>query len=306
MENTIRSYNLSPINHMVDVYKVSPQSCFKLAKGEAFPDVVGGKKVDPFRYKPFYGVELEVMPSDLMIKKFSDGTRANALLAAAYHVDKLINKTQRIGVCKSDGSVSGGFEIVAVPGSHLWHVTEGWEAFFDKEKGVAKYIAGWKHTSCGMHVHVSKAALTPIQIGRQLVFINDKANKEFVEKVAGRGNSTYCKMLPKTIKDGYYGGNGDRYQAINVETGKGTIEYRIFRSNTSKHGFLKNIDFVASLVTWTKEASNLALGMKDYLAWLDERRGEYKYLAHWMVKNGYFKEKHKTNLKYKEEPEMVA
>jgi hypothetical protein len=107
------------------------------------------------------------------------------------------------GLLKSDSSIEDdgeGFEIVSLPATLEYHQTQWGDAFFDP---LAKHCRGWKHKNCGMHVHVSRAALTALQIGRLLVFVNGDGNavnnRAFIEAVAGRSETEFCHIYDKRI-----------------------------------------------------------------------------------------------------------
>lgn len=279
---------------------------FRVAKGE--------KVTDDTLY---FGIELECMPSDKCVKKYGD----EAFAKSARICNNSLNLKNNLCIIKHDGSLRDantnkykGFEIVSIPGTHLFHTTEGWEDFFRKG-GPHEAIAGWDHPECGIHIHVGRAALSNARIGKLLVFANDTKNRLFVEHVAGRNHNRYSKYIEKKL-DGSDANSGfanpDRYQAINLQTLKPTIEFRIFRSNTAKHGFLKNIDFVHALCTWAEQASLATFtdkevpSYKPFLEWCNKQRGTYKFLTQWLVKHKYLKEIHKFNAEYMEPILMEA
>lgn len=258
----------------------------------------------------YLGVELEVVASKF-VRKFDP---LNWLNTAARVCDANLRYKNKMGILKSDSSIGPeGFEIVSVPGTHLAHTTEMWEDFF-REDGPHRTVAGWNHKQCGMHIHVGRNALTSFHIGKMSVFITAKNNREFVEHIAGRKECDYSKFYDKKLKDGEHSNRRgeDRRQALNLQTGKPTVEFRIFRSNTSKHGFMKNIDFVHALCVWSRDCSAAVLthptepSYKDFIAWCDKNRGSYKYLTEWLVKHKYLTERHKFNPKYQQPILMEA
>jgi hypothetical protein len=133
------------------------------------------------------GFELEVMPH---------GRRAEAAGAILAALDDR-------GILKNDGSLrDGGFEIVSLPATLAYHQTQWGSAFFDT---LAAHVRGWREPTCGMHVHLSRDALTPLQIARLEVFVNGDGmrinNRHFIEKVAGRGATEYCCHYNKKLTD---------------------------------------------------------------------------------------------------------
>jgi hypothetical protein len=102
---------------------------------------------------------------------------------------------------------------------------------------------------------------------------------------------------------------GGRYSAINVNTqGKPTIEFRIFRSNVAKAGFMKNIDFVHSLLTWCSVASAdpNKLTVPEYIKFIEQNRGQYKWMSAWLVDEQRMKRIHKINEKFTTLKEFAA
>lgn len=107
------------------------------------------------------------------------------------------------GILKYDGSIpENGFEIVSLPATLAYHQTQWDESFFSM---LFAHVRGWREPSCGMHVHLSRDALTPLQIARLQVFINGDGkhinNKLFIEKVAGRGATAHSAQHNKRLTD---------------------------------------------------------------------------------------------------------
>ena len=156
-----------------------------------------------------------------------------------------------------------------------------------------------------MHVHMSRAALSHLQIGRLAQFFTDDPNVPFIEKVAGRGSGTYNQIKKKKITDvkrGRYGSgrdatglayghDNDRRQCVNL-TKEGIVEIRIFQSNVSKVGFLKNIEFCDAVANFCRTASNTQLNRENFLKWMGEHRGVYPNFVQWAVREGLMTTRH--------------
>jgi hypothetical protein len=251
-------------------------------------------------------------------------------LYIASSVTDTFMKNRSMGILKHDGSIGQlGFEIVSVPGTHAWHLHDAWNGFFKEDYPEDKqhlapsyYLSGWANNggqsrapwcfndndmdtfnrpTCGIHVHVSKNALTPLQLGKMLMFVN-KNERKFIEKVAGRSANQYSQFYDKTLKHGRLLNSNKyqlsrtnmdqarrdqsgRYEAINITGSKPTVEFRIFRSNVSKGGFFKCIDFVQSVVDWTRNSSIKETTLDNYLEFLNSSRGAYPWLIKWLVEN---------------------
>jgi hypothetical protein len=203
-------------------------------------------------------------------------------------------------ITKSDGSVNNGFEIVSVPASLAWH-TANVKPWLEKAQ---HYLSGWPHNDCGIHVHVGIDQLSPLTQGKLLTFMHDPANQAFITTIAGRDTNTYClrgetkKKIPDYRREYDHG----RYQALNFSTrGKKTVEFRIFRSNVSPAGFMKNLEFVHALCVWARLTSmqdvcNTQRGIKkarvtkateNFIAWVQKERAQYPHLVRWFEANGF-------------------
>ncbi len=261
----------------------------------------------------------------------------------------------RRGIVKNDGSLPDeGFEIVSLPATLAYHQTGWGDSFFAT---LARHAHGWDEKSCGMHVHMARDALTPLQIARLQVFVNGDGqkidNRDFIEKVAGRGSTEYCKHFNKRLTDcapvierhepirpidhddcecascliqreAYARAldasrgsealrhhfrqmrkandgklsrvcrdrrNTERYQAINLQN-DATIEWRIFQSNVSRLGFLKNLEFCHAAAKFCSDAGNTGLHTHNFLGWIDRHRGEYPNFIRWAVRENVMARRH--------------
>ena len=108
-----------------------------------------------------YGVELEVLPKTSVASK-----------VAKYNCGKSLHN---FALLKSDSSLgSAGFEIVTVPATLEFHRKVLWNDFFKTPFSdgltAAKSVQSWDTGVCGIHVHLTRAALTEMQLSKLLVF----------------------------------------------------------------------------------------------------------------------------------------
>lgn len=187
-------------------------------------------------------------------------------------------------VFKRDGSLgSGGFEIVTRPDSMAIHHAK-WKPLLEASPG--RRLRSWIGGRCGMHVHVTKSALSQLQLAKMLCFLNDPGNTAFVSTVAGRLPCHWCKVSPKKLSDVRRG--GERYVALNI-TDK-TAEFRIFRGTLLASSFYKNLEFVSALVAYCAPAQRSivdATSFTKFCDWLDHKT--YPNLHAYLVKRGYCK-----------------
>lgn len=188
-------------------------------------------------------------------------------------------------VLKRDGSLGeAGVEIVTRPDSMAVH-RRMFGVLFKDSPGRA--LSSWNNGRCGMHVHISRAALSQLQIGKMLCFLNEPAAENFVTKVAGRKPCNWCKVHKKKLSDCRH--DSDRYTALNV-TNKHTVEVRIFKGTLAEAGFLKNLEFVEALVEFTAPASRSIAHATSYRAfceWLPKK--QYPHLYAFLVRKGFIR-----------------
>ena len=223
----------------------------------------------------YYGVELEVekrngCPNDLPLQISDTILRGFAQ-------------------CKSDGSLDRGFEITTAPATFGYHKKE-WEKFFKNEKCMTN-LKGWNTDTAGLHIHISRKALRPTEIGKILVFINDDTNTSFIKQIAGRTSDQWAKRSNKKISDCTK--PSDKYEAINMSHTH-TIELRIFKSNISKHGFFRVLEFTDALVHFAQNCTGLtglSLHYKTFLRFMDNEiiKSQYPNLTAWLIRKGYLK-----------------
>ncbi len=221
----------------------------------------------------YYGIELEVEK------------RRNCPSAIAYHIQD--NVLCGYAQCKSDGSLENGFEICTAPMTY-GKQKEVWEKFF-KDKQCMDYLKGWSTDTAGLHIHISRSALKPSEIGKILVFINANDNDKFINEIAGRSSDQWAKKSPKKITD--MRGSSEKYEAVNTSH-SATIELRIFRSNVSKHGFYRVLEFTDALVHFTKNytgLSGVSLHYKTFLRFMSNQdiKAQYPNLSAWLIRKGY-------------------
>jgi hypothetical protein len=226
-----------------------------------------------------YGVELEVMARNSMPESYPETlTDYNSWF-----------------MCKSDGSLEegeGGFEICTAPSTYKFlkdRFSQMFNSGYWTDENGSTYVKGWNTSCAGLHIHINKKALRPLEVGKLLVFINEKKNKRFIEDIAGRNMNRWCKSEIKNVKDGQYQ-NDDRYQAVNTSNSN-TVELRIFRSNVSEYGFMRALEFTDALIHYLKQTSlrEQSLQYKSFVSFMrrPEVRCDYPNFWNWLITNGY-------------------
>lgn len=190
-----------------------------------------------------------------------------------FECDSVSDVAERLGgrdgndgkyLLKSDGSLDNGIELVTGPYTLEYHQARfGWR---DVTRSIGDGGSGFHTGTAGMHIHINRAAMSPLTLGKLLVFINDKANLRMVEGIAQRTANHWAQFHPKKITDGRAQYGDDKYQSLNVR-GR-TVEMRIFKSNLNPRRIVKNIEFAHAAVTYCAQASMQELGWQSFWDWL--------------------------------------
>jgi len=193
----------------------------------------------------WYGIELEV--------EVIGGERDQDYDERNPYVDEVAQQIKPLFpadycIMKEDNSLDGGFEICTRPASVEYHK----HAMGKFLKRGHKDLRSWDTGTCGIHVHVSRAPLTELQIGKMLVFIHDFT--DFTQRIAQRISPYGDFSAKKKITDARYHGEARdgqaRHEALNL-TGNDTVELRIFRGTLNAETFWKCIEFTEALVHFT-------------------------------------------------------
>lgn len=179
-------------------------------------------------------------------------------------------------LAEEDGSLddSHGVEIIAPPMTFQEHTDPAgkWLSFLADVQGKAKaWDAGIGY---GLHISVNRSALTKFHTGKFLVFIH--RNRAMCEKIAGRRQTHYAPYRPEMKITEAKRYENAKYNAVGLPSDK-RIEVRIFRATLKPESFLKNVEFVAAAVEFTRAASALNLTEKNFLEWLGTRNNKKLY-----------------------------
>lgn len=149
---------------------------------------------------------------------------------------------------KSDGSLDNGFELVTGKFS-LEHHQSIWGNICSKALEVG--CISYKPKTTGLHVHISRNFLSPLDIGKIQCFVNSPLHRLHIVKLAGRECPNYAKLEKKKITSthGYA-----RYEAINLTNSK-TIEFRLFKGTLKASRVLCCIEFTHAVCSWVKTVS---------------------------------------------------
>lgn len=198
-------------------------------------------------------------------------------------------------ILKQDGSLDDGkgAELVTLP-----YTLDGHRKVFDWQRTLTPGLrnlarSGRGTENCGIHIHVNKAALSALTIGKLLVFLNSEDNDSFVTLIAQRESSHPCgRDASKKITDVHPGPFADRYDILNV-TGYHTVEFRMFRGNLRPERVLKNIEFCHALIRFCERTSiQDATDRMLFMAHLERNAKQYPHLCAYLIEKGYMNKPH--------------
>lgn len=221
----------------------------------------------------YMGIELEVEVSDRGSRNLNDAVEA---------LNTHLNDDQ-IGAnvwFEEDGSLSHGFEIISNPMGLDTH-TEFWQWLNDDS--LVKGLRSHDTSTCGLHIHINKSALTTMQIDKMNVFINHPDNAGLIEKISRRYATGYARIGEKKLGKAH--SSYERYEALNL-TNRNTIELRIFKGTLKYTSLMAALEFANALVNFTAPASpaGFRLDTRTFMKFLDlpAYRNETKFLRNYL------------------------
>ena len=180
-------------------------------------------------------------------------------------------------VCKQDGSINNGFEIVFHPQTYAYSVNDGRKEVEDCLHTLRqRRFSG--HNYGGMHVHVSLCAFSRLhlykfhQLFRNARTLFTAISQRKLEKLEQWATFTMPE-IPNC--------NVERYSALNYT--RHTVEVRIFNSTIRTDRFYKNLETVKAAIDYSKQCSLRELDAHNFLSFVMLNRGVYRNLATFLV-----------------------
>lgn len=104
--------------------------------------------------------------------------------------------------CKRDGSITpAGFEVVSVPATlDAWKESDLRDAL-DVMRADPHKMRSHNYPSCGFHVHVSRSALSVLDLQKIERFMHNPENRTFLTAIAGRSPNNYQSFIDDMFKD---------------------------------------------------------------------------------------------------------
>jgi hypothetical protein len=191
---------------------------------------------------------------------------------------------------KADSSIRGtrgGVEIVTHPATIGAH-RAAWRDWTAPAGATA-------NSSCGMHVHVSRSALTPGQIDRIAYMMSRPGDRAAWRRVWRREPNNYCQAVPagSFARRAWDRIRHDRYYALNLSPDK-TIEFRAPASSTSRGVILGTLEFITALVKYCEPGGPAGLSpdrlrigaMIDWMQRDATTRAETKHARAYLTRRG--------------------
>ena len=257
----------------IESYSYRPCPLFRVSEAEDVRLRCGRKPADILTREgrigiPFMGFELEV--------ESEGNSKSDAL-------DVLDRAFGGLAYYKHDGSLNDGFEIVTHPMTLAAHA-ERIDWSFCKDL-TAMGFRSWQAGTCGLHVHLSRAAFrtnTHLALFQHLFYKNQAA----IARLAGRNSGQWASfdgakgIIVKHLKGEAYRG---RYEAINM-TNTETVEIRVFRGSLKQERVRSALQLIDAAFWYTKGLHSGAMANGQILfpafsAWVREvgSGGDDKY-----------------------------
>ena len=219
---------------------------------------------------------------------------------------------EELGVCVHDGSLDRetGFEIKTVP--QVGGISH------ERISRICEILAQNKiHATarCGVHIHVSRAALSELQISRIARFMFKHGNAAFIELIAGRGSDNQFAPFNKsvgymtTLQNGY-NDRGEPDKRIKMRNSRNvqrvhytafhlgkdsTVEFRIFAGSVDLPTLKMYQEFVLALIEYTSAgvtecSATVSPAYTDFLKFLFDKnrtgRKQYPNLFSFLISKG--------------------
>jgi len=221
------------------------------------------------------GIELEIE---------CDCDRVSRTDVAAQLTDMLRVSADNPRYCaaEEDGSLDCGFEVVTGWGGLNRHRAALAVLESAAARKILRYCRAHDTDTCGLHVHVDKSDLTPLDRGKITVFMNAPENRKLITEIARRYDSGYSQVKQKELvssaKDAWRdGGQSDRYELVNWKP-EATVEFRVFRGTIRYRTIMACAEFAVAVVEYCKQASIRELDSASFLKWIS-RAEQHKETA---------------------------
>jgi hypothetical protein len=207
----------------------------------------------------YFGVELEVERASNARDSRGDIAAAieSNVLRLAHTITEGRHIHRQLLAFEKDGSLNDGFEMISAP-MGLDDQRRLWAAVCSTS--ATDQLRSHKTETCGLHIHVTRRALTTTQVAKLVTFTNDPDNAALVIAIARRYDNGFCHVKDKKLATAHRP-DDDRYQAVNLWNDR-TVEFRIFKGSTSSEAVIAALEFVNALVQFCAPCSAVGFNLK--------------------------------------------
>ena len=230
-----------------------------------------------------YGVEIESFVLPEALHSVVNSSRVQKI------VDNSGGNVRECIMLKHDSSVRGGpsnmtsIEMVSVPMSMEFQKYMWGKIFNSIFKPSDVYSV---NDTCGLHIHIDQSKLTRSEVIKLFTFVHLYDNFEFLFRISRRtsranGFVSYKKMggLPKDmyrriVKRHIFGKEDvslphfhDHYCALS-DSGKPTIELRIFKSPENYDELMVSLEFVEALVEFVQHTPTSEMKWQNFVTFV--------------------------------------
>jgi len=212
-------------------------------------------------HRRLIGVETEVECGGRVVR--NDAARA-VLDAAHPNGWQDVPLSSRVLFCEHDGSLDEGFEMITQP-MGLDTQRELWARVLNSS--AVRHLRSHDTTTCGLHVHVSRAGLSQLTIAKAVCFLNADTTDRLITLIARRSDNGYCKKKTANAVRAADRHSYDRYERLNL-TNSATVEFRIFRGTTNYSTLIGSVEFAHNVLEFCAQASVTSLTLEAFITWL--------------------------------------
>ena len=194
-------------------------------------------------------------------------------------------------VAKRDGSLKDvGFELVTRPDTYEFHR----DTLIEHMPKFPSGLLGWRQCndnngepiSTGLHINVERRGKSILHQAKMLWFMFNPVNKPFLQLYAGRSETAYA-AFPREAKWKYVWDDclpenrgSNKYMAVYMQSR--VMEFRLFRSHAQVKGVIRCLEFVQSLVEYTRDCSARQLACFHLVDYIHRHHSKYPYAVDYL------------------------
>lgn len=207
---------------------------------------------------------------------------------AAYAIGNIAG-LDRLAIWKSDGSLANGAELVTLPlPLREWQDRDN-PVYRLCDDSIFRTKARSHDTStCGLHVHVTRATIPEPVIAKLVVLFNDPSMAHLTLLIARRPQSSgYCVARKKkwvfsaSCNKRQWNQDG-RYTPVNIADN--TIEFRLFKGTLRPETIMASVEFCQASIDYCTQQGAARMNGPDFQAWLvAQPRKAYPALREYLI-----------------------